>query len=104
VASALARRQQQEKQNLESARKADELNTQRNLYSHSCEALLRSFQPSLDQFNREFQFGTIEVRKSFAATQYVLPVGNTIEITFLNRETPELRLEMASLSAGDGSG
>lgn len=100
VASALAKRQQNDKQSLESARKADELNTQRLLYSHSSEALLQSFQPPLDQFNREFQFGKIEVRKDFAATYYMLPGGNAIEVSFFEPQRTGIKIRNGVVIGG----
>lgn len=100
VASALTKRQQQEQQNLESARKADELNTQHLLYSHSCEALLQRFQPPLDQFNREFQFGRIEVRKDFAVTRYSLPGGNAIEVSFFEPQRTRIKIRSGLVIGG----
>lgn len=83
VTAALAKRQQQEKRDLESDREAQEFKRQQQLYSHSCETLLERLQPAVEQFNREFQLGKIAVRKEFvASTFYSLPTGNSIEVSF----------------------
>jgi serine/threonine protein kinase len=82
IASALAKRQEQERQNLESARKAREAETQRFLYSHSCRALLERLRPAVEQFNREFQLGRIEVAEEYGVTYYQLPTRRSIHLIF----------------------
>ncbi len=87
VTSAVAKQQEQEKRNLESARKAQESERQLALYVHSCEALLEQFQPAVEQFNREFQFGKIGVHKDSIESRlqgatYHLPGRKTIGVTF----------------------
>ncbi len=82
VASAVARRQEEERRQLESARKAKEAETQRLLYSHSCKALLERLLPPVEQFNREFQLGRIEIREEYGVTYYRLPTGNSIQVSF----------------------
>ncbi len=82
VASAVAKRQDEERRQLESARKAKEAETQHLLYSHSCKELLERLLPSIEQFNREFQLGRIEIREEYGVTYYRLPTGNSIQVSF----------------------
>ena len=81
VASALARRRAQEKEDLESARAARESQTQYLIYKHSCDDLLKRLQPAVEQFNQEFQFGKIGVSKGLGTT-YTLPTGGSIDLMF----------------------
>jgi eukaryotic-like serine/threonine-protein kinase len=82
VASAVAKRQEEERQQLESARKQKESETQHLLYSHSCKALLESLLLPVEQFNREFQLGKIEIGEEYGVTYYRLPTGNSIQVSF----------------------
>ena len=82
VASALAKRQDDERRQLESARKVKEAETQRLVYSHSCETLLQRLLQPIEQFNREFQLGSIEVRGEYGVTYYRLPTGKSIQVSF----------------------
>jgi len=83
VASAVAKRQEVERQNLESARQAQEAQRQTLLYSHSCEDLLQGLQPAVEQFNEQFQLGKIETRKELPGTTlYRLPGSKSIGVTF----------------------
>ncbi len=82
VASAVAKRQEQERQDLESARMANETETQHRLYSHSCTALLGRLKPAVEQFNQEFQLGNIEIREEYGVTYYRLPTSNSIQVRF----------------------
>jgi len=82
VAAALAKQQHQERQNLESARKQQETERAHLLYSHSCKALLERLQPVVEQFNREFQLGKIEVREEYGVTYFRLPTGNSVQVAF----------------------
>ncbi|MFL6307436.1 MAG: serine/threonine protein kinase [Candidatus Sulfotelmatobacter sp.] len=90
VASALAKHQEQEKQSLESARKASEAETQRLLYSHSCKALLQRLRPAVDQFNRDFQFGKIEEVAEHGITFYRLPTAKRIQVFFFAPSRTEM--------------
>ncbi len=82
VASAVAKRQEEERRQLESARKEKEAETQRLIYSHSCKALLECLLQPVEQFNREFQMGRIEVGEEYGITYYRLPTGNSIQVSF----------------------
>jgi len=102
VAAAVAKRQQQEKDNLESARKTREAETERLLYSHSCRALVRRFQPAVEQFNREFHLGKIEVVEEYGIFYYRLPSGNTVEVIFFAPRKTAIRIRGSGVVVGGG--
>lgn len=92
VAAAVAKRQEQEKQSLESARKAKDAETQRLLYSRSCKALIQDLGPIAEQFNSQFQFGKIETRDEHGRTFFRLPTLNTIEVSFFEPRQTTIRI------------
>ena len=100
VALAVAKRQEQEKQSLESARKAKETETQHLLYSHSCNALLERLGPAVEQFNREFQLGKIEVRQEYGTTYYRLPTGNSVQVTFFEPARTGVKIRSGVIIGG----
>jgi hypothetical protein len=100
ISSALAKHQEQEKQNLESARKARETERQRLLYSHSCKALLERLRPAVEQFNREFQLGKIEVGEEYGMTYYHLPTAKTIQVNFFAPSRTGIRIRGGVIVGG----
>jgi serine/threonine protein kinase len=59
VEAAIARREREEAKLLSAFQQQSERERTANLYSHSCEMLLESSQPLIEQFNRQFQHGKI---------------------------------------------
>ena len=100
VAAAVAKRQEKEKHDLASARKAKESEKQNLLYGHSCEALFEHLQPAVEQFNREFQFGQIGVRKEFGATYYDLPTGNAVQVSFFEPKRTGIKIQNGKVIGG----
>ncbi len=82
VAAAVAKQREQERRELESQRAESERQKQLRLYQYSCDALLKSLEAPVEKFNAEFQLGKITTDKHWAATRYVLPRGNAIEVSF----------------------
>ena len=52
------------------------------LYAHSCEMLLESVKPLIEQFNQQFQHGQITYTKEWMANIYSVPSGGIITISF----------------------
>ena len=100
VAAAVSKRQEKEKNDLESDRKASESEKQHLLYGHSCEALVELFQPAVDQFNREFQFGQIGVRKEFGATYYDLPTNNAVQVSVFAPKRTGVKIRSGKVVGG----
>jgi len=100
IASALAKHKEQERQNLESARKESEAETQRLLYSHSCRALLERFRPAVEQFNREFQLGKIKDVEEHGITYYRLPAAKTIQVYFFAPSRTEIKIRGGMVIGG----
>jgi len=101
VAAAVAKQREQEKRDLDSKRSENERQTQLRLYQYSCETLMKSFEIPVDQFNREFQSGNIKIDKHWAATRYVLPRGNAIEVSFFEPNPTGIKIT-AGLVVGGG--
>jgi serine/threonine protein kinase len=101
VASAVAKQHEQQRQDLDSARKDRERDKQLRLYQHSCETLLERLQVIVSQFNHEFQLGKIGLSKDWAATCYDLPTGGTIEVSFFEPDTRGIKIT-AGIVVGGG--
>lgn len=78
VSSAVAKQQERERKNLESARKEKELENQRLTYRYSWESLLERFLPAVEQFNQECQFGKITVAEDVGGRFYNLPTDGSV--------------------------
>ena len=100
VAAAVAQRQQEERRSLEMARKAEEAETGRRLYGHSCQVLLERFRPAVEQFNREFQFGSITAVEERGFHYWPLPSGNTIEVIFFAPHKTGIKIRGSELLGG----
>jgi len=100
VASAVAKRREQETESLETARKAREAETERHLYSRSCLGLLERFQAAVDRFNSQFQLGRIESRQDVGTTRYTLPTGNAIEVAFFEPRKTDIKIRGAVVIGG----
>lgn len=93
VASAVSKQQEVERLNLESARKAQESQRQSLLYGRSCEDLLQRLRPPVEQFNKQFQLGKIEILKEFYGTLFKLPGARIIEVTFFSPQSTRIKIQ-----------
>ncbi len=75
VESAIARRR-----HLGTLQQQSDRETQVKLYGHSCEMLLESLKPLIEQFNQQFQYGQITCDKQWMANIYSVPSGRSIAI------------------------
>jgi len=82
VESAIARRQQVEARRLGTLQQQSDRDKQVKLYAHSCEMLLESVKPLIEQFNQQFQHGQITYTKEWMANIYSVPSGGSITISF----------------------
>jgi serine/threonine protein kinase len=100
IASALSKRQEEERKDLESARKARDAETQRLLYGHSCKELLDRLRPAIDQFNREFQLGKIEIAQEYGVTYYHLPTRKSIQLSFFAPQRTGTKIRSGIVNGG----
>jgi eukaryotic-like serine/threonine-protein kinase len=89
VASAILRKQEKEKRDLEVALKREESERFQGLYRRSCEELVESFDHPIAEFNQSYQFGKIAVTKNDGAfgnlsADYNLPTGKRIAVKFFD--------------------
>jgi len=82
VESAIARRQQEEAKHLGILQQQSDREKQVKLYGHSCEMLLESLKPLIEQFNKHFQRGQITCTKEWMANIYSVPSGMSIKFFF----------------------
>lgn len=100
VAQAVAKHQEQEKMDLEEGRKARETEREQRLYQRSCQMLLERFNPQIDQFNQDFQFGNITIEEDLGTKRYRLPTGARIEVTFFAPKNTDIKIGGAPVIGG----
>jgi serine/threonine protein kinase len=100
VAQAVAKRQEQERLSLETARKARDSEMELSLYQQSCKMLLERISPQVDQFNQSFQLGKIGIVQDGGATLYRLPIGATIEVSFFAPRETDIKISGAIVIGG----
>jgi serine/threonine protein kinase len=92
VTAAVRRHQESEKAALAANRERAEAQQRLELYTHSCRELLQNLRPSIDQFNAEFQSGTVAIGGSLSSrfggaqsipdATYQLPGGKVVSVRF----------------------
>jgi len=86
IASAVAKKQKQERMSLENAQQLADQARFVGLYKRVCEDLLQRFIQPVEQFNRSFQFGQITIAEDtstgFSLARYCIPTGSQITICF----------------------
>jgi hypothetical protein len=82
------------------ARKEQETERQHLLYRYSCKELLERLQPVVEQFNREFQLGKIEIREEYGTTYYRLPTRKSVEVTFFAPFLTGIKIRRGTVMGG----
>jgi eukaryotic-like serine/threonine-protein kinase len=100
VESAIARRQQEEARHLGSLQQQSDRDKQVKLYGHSCEMLLESLKPLIEQFNKEFQHGQMTCTKEWMANIYSVPSGRSITINFFEPRKSGIKLRGGEIIGG----
>ncbi len=105
VESAVQKRQEQEKRALEDSRRAEEQRRVQNLYQSSCENLLDTLMPPIEQFNRSYQFGKIDIRRSEGqrmppSAEFILPNGGLISVRLFYPSNRGVQLHRKELIGG----
>jgi serine/threonine protein kinase len=105
VASAISKRQGQEKLELERKLEQEELNRFMGLYIYSCEALIDSLNPPVDQFNQSYQYGKITIKKmprthGIPGTSYQLPTGNEVLVRLFSPRKNGITVRHKTLIGG----
>src|SRR5437867_9823032 len=75
VEAAIARRQLEQTEQLNSRQKQSEQETQLGLYRHACDLLLQVFSPLVEEFNQQFQHGQITYHRMSGFMTYEIPSG-----------------------------
>lgn len=100
VESAIARRQQEEARHLDTLQQQSDRERQVKLYAHSCEVLLESLKPLIEQFNQQFQHGRITCDKQWMANIYSVPSGRSISISFFEPRKSGIRVRGGEIIGG----
>jgi serine/threonine protein kinase len=100
VESALARRQQEEATHLGALQQQTDRERQVKLYGHSCDMLLESLKPLIEQFNQQFQHGQITCTKEWMANIYSVPSGRCITISFFEPRRSGLKVRGGEIIGG----
>ncbi len=75
------------------------------LYIQSCETILSRFQTAVDQFNREFQHGSIRTNRNSTKTRlrgatFHIPTGGPIRVVFFGPKQTGIRLRGGEVIGG----
>ena len=105
VQASIAKRQQDDARRLEAERQRDESHRLFQNYVFSCDQLVTKFEPLVDQFNNEFQFGKITVHRDAGGTRlqgasYVFPSGKRIRVDFFGARETRIKLRGGYLIGG----
>jgi hypothetical protein len=100
VEAAIARREQEEAKHLSALQQQSERERQVNLYGHSCEMLLESLKPLIEQFNGQFQHGQITCDRLAWANNYSVPSGRTITISFFEPRKSGIKVRGGEIIGG----
>jgi eukaryotic-like serine/threonine-protein kinase len=100
VESAIARRRQEEASHLGMLQQQSDREKQVKLYAHSCEMLLESLKPVIEQFNQQFQHGQIKCNKEWTASIYRVPSGQSISISFFEPRKSGIRIRGGEIIGG----
>lgn len=100
VEAAIVRREQAEAKHLSALQQQSERERQVNLYGHSCEALLESLKPLIEQFNQQFQHGQITCDRLAWANNYSIPSGRTITISFFEPKKSGIKVRGGEIIGG----
>lgn len=100
VEAAIARLEKEEAQHLSALQQQSERQRTANLYRHSCETLLESLNPLMEQFNRQFQHGKITCESLGRANHYSVPSGPTISISFFEPKKSGIKVRGGEIIGG----
>ena len=100
VEAAIARREKEEAEHLSALQQQSERERTANLYRHSCEMLLESLKPLIEQFNSQFQHGKIVCDSLGWANNYSVPSGRTITISFFEPRKSGIKVRGGEIIGG----
>ena len=105
IQSSIAKRQQDDAKRLEADRQRNEWQRLLQNYAFSCAQLVAKFEPLVEQFNMEFQFGRITVNRDTAGTRlqgasYSFPAGKQIRVDFFGPRETGVKLRGGYLMGG----
>lgn len=100
VEAAIARREKEEAKHLSALEQQSERQRTANLYRHSCETLLESLKPLIEQFNSQFQHGKITCESLGWANNYNVPSGSTISILFFEPKRCGIKVRGGEIIGG----
>lgn len=82
VEAAVARKEQLQRKEMQARAQQDERQKQLGLYRYACAALLEKWDPIIEQFNRDFQYG--EIKRSGVGNPiiYDIPLAQSIQVGF----------------------
>jgi hypothetical protein len=100
VETAIARREKEEARHLSALQQQSEHEREINLYRHSCEMLLESLKPIIDQFNRQYQHGQITCDSLGLTNIYGVPSGQSITISFFEPKKSKIKVRGGEIIGG----
>lgn len=100
VEAAVARTQESQRTELLQRARQDQRQQELALYRYSCAELLEKLQPTIEEFNQQFQHGQITRSRDAAATVYRIPLGQSIEISFYEPRMSGIRIRNGELIGG----
>ena len=105
VQASVAKHQQDDTRRLEDERRRNESQRLLQNYAFSCDQLIAKFEPLVDQFNTEFQFGKIKVQRDAAGVRlqgvsYSFPGGKQIRVDFFGPRESGMKLRSGYLIGG----
>jgi hypothetical protein len=100
VEAAVARKEEEKKKELELLAQQDKRETQLDLYRYSHAALLTQFDPVVEQFNREFQYGQITRHEEMGTMFYRIPEGQSIQVSLFRPPDTPIRIRNGEVIGG----
>jgi hypothetical protein len=100
VEAAVARKEQEKGKELELLAQQNKRETQLNLYRYSCAALLAQLDPTVEQFNQEFQYGQITRREETGIVFYHIPQCHSIQVSFFQPPKEGIKIRNGEVIGG----
>src|SRR5260370_22825497 len=104
VEAAVARKEEEKKKELQLLAQQDKRETQLDLYRYSHAALLTQFDPVVEQFNQEFQYGQITRHEEMGTMFYRIPEGQSIQVTLFRPPDAPIKIRNGELIGGGWMG
>jgi eukaryotic-like serine/threonine-protein kinase len=100
VEAAVARLQQEQKQQLNAMEQQTEREKQLQLYGYSCDLLMQKLKPVVEQFNQQFQHGQITWRRDAGFTICSIPFGRDITVSFFEPRKSRIMVRGSEVIGG----